>query len=156
MVIEVSAVGVCGTDLHIVEGEFAPSLPVLPGHEFAGVVVALGAEAGPARHGVRIGERMAASPELHCFACSFCRDGRFNVDSSGVVRTPMGDSISGAMTARTAATTRSAISGMLGSIPLDRFETPSDVPGVVSCPASPSAFCITGQSIAGDDGVWFS
>lgn len=39
-----AACGICGTDLHILEGEFAPSLPIIPGHEFAGVVVATGAD----------------------------------------------------------------------------------------------------------------
>lgn len=41
-VVQVAAVGLCGTDLHILQGEFAPSLPLIPGHEFAGVVVATG------------------------------------------------------------------------------------------------------------------
>ena len=40
VVVQVAACGICGTDLHILEGEFAPSLPIVPGHEFAGVVVA--------------------------------------------------------------------------------------------------------------------
>ena len=30
VVVEVAACGLCGTDLHILEGEFAPSLPVIP------------------------------------------------------------------------------------------------------------------------------
>ncbi len=34
VVIGVSACGLCGTDLHILHGEHAPSLPVVPGHEF--------------------------------------------------------------------------------------------------------------------------
>ena len=36
VVVEVAACGICGTDLHIADGEFAPTLPVMPGHEFAG------------------------------------------------------------------------------------------------------------------------
>ncbi|WP_031101719.1 alcohol dehydrogenase catalytic domain-containing protein, partial [Streptomyces sp. NRRL S-15] len=42
VVIKVSACGLCGTDLHILQGEFAPTLPIIPGHEFAGEIVALG------------------------------------------------------------------------------------------------------------------
>ena len=42
VVVEVAACGICGTDLHILEGEFAPTLPIMPGHEFAGTVVAVG------------------------------------------------------------------------------------------------------------------
>jgi len=44
VVVEVAACGLCGTDLHILQGEFAPTLPVIPGHEFAGTVAAVGAE----------------------------------------------------------------------------------------------------------------
>jgi hypothetical protein len=34
VIVEVAACGLCGTDLHILDGEFAPSLPIIPGHEF--------------------------------------------------------------------------------------------------------------------------
>ncbi len=78
VVVEVGAVGVCGTDLHILGGEFAPSLPVVPGHEFAGTVVALGPGVEPGS-GVAVGDRVAVSPELYCTECRFCRQGRFNL-----------------------------------------------------------------------------
>ena len=39
VIIEVAASGICGTDLHILEGEFAPSLPIIPGHEFSGKII---------------------------------------------------------------------------------------------------------------------
>jgi threonine dehydrogenase-like Zn-dependent dehydrogenase len=42
LVVRVTACGICGTDLDILEGEFAPTLPIFPGHEFAGAVVAVG------------------------------------------------------------------------------------------------------------------
>ena len=41
VVVEVAACGLCGTDLHILQGEFAPTLPIIPGHEFAGTVAAV-------------------------------------------------------------------------------------------------------------------
>ena len=40
VIVEVAACGLCGTDLHILQGEFAPTLPIVPGHEFSGTVVA--------------------------------------------------------------------------------------------------------------------
>ena len=43
VVLAVAGCGICGTDLHIADGQFAPTLPVVPGHEFAGEVVAVGA-----------------------------------------------------------------------------------------------------------------
>ena len=42
VIIEVAAAGICGTDLHILEGEFAPSLPIIPGHEFSGKIIEIG------------------------------------------------------------------------------------------------------------------
>ncbi|GAB3957158.1 hypothetical protein GCM10027614_71840 [Micromonospora vulcania] len=44
VVVRVAACGLCGTDLHILQGEFAPTLPVVPGHEFAGEVAAVGTD----------------------------------------------------------------------------------------------------------------
>ena len=42
LVIQVMASGICGTDLHIFRGEYLGSYPVIPGHEFSGVIVAVG------------------------------------------------------------------------------------------------------------------
>ena len=75
VVIAVAACGICGTDLHILEGEFAPSLPIVPGHEFAGTVVALGADVT----GLMVGARVAADPSLYCHECHYCRLGRDNL-----------------------------------------------------------------------------
>lgn len=75
VVVQVAACGLCGTDLHILQGEFAPSLPLVPGHEFAGTVVAYG-------HGVTglaLGDRVAVDPSLYCNACHYCRIGRNNL-----------------------------------------------------------------------------
>ena len=36
MLIEVHAAGICGTDLHIFEGEYEAQYPLIPGHEFSG------------------------------------------------------------------------------------------------------------------------
>ena len=75
VVVEVTACGLCGTDLHILQGEFAPSLPVIPGHEFAGVVAA----AGPGTTGLAEGDRVAVDPSLFCHECHYCRIGRGNL-----------------------------------------------------------------------------
>ena len=53
IVIKVSHCGVCGTDLHIVAGEFPAAKKLIMGHEFAGVV----SEIGSAVHHVRVGDR---------------------------------------------------------------------------------------------------
>jgi 2-desacetyl-2-hydroxyethyl bacteriochlorophyllide A dehydrogenase len=75
VVVRVDGCGLCGTDLHILEGEFAPTLPVIPGHEFAGVVVALGADVTE----VTVGDRVAVDPGLFCGECHYCRIGRGNL-----------------------------------------------------------------------------
>ncbi len=77
VVVRVAGCGICGTDLHIADGEFAPSLPVVPGHEFAGEVVAVGT-AVEASDGVRVGDRVAVDPSLYCGECRACRRGRGN------------------------------------------------------------------------------
>ena len=77
LVIQVGACGICGTDVHIADGEFPPTpYPIIPGHEFAGRVVARGeGVAGDWREG----ERVAVDPSLFCGHCPACRGGRGNL-----------------------------------------------------------------------------
>jgi 2-desacetyl-2-hydroxyethyl bacteriochlorophyllide A dehydrogenase len=75
VVVDVAACGLCGTDLHILQGEFAPTLPVIPGHEFAGVIAEVGADVTE----VAVGDRVAVDPSLYCFECRYCRSGRNNL-----------------------------------------------------------------------------
>lgn len=75
VVIEVAAVGICGTDLHIFEGEFAPKLPIVPGHEMSGKIVALGKDVTE----FKIGDEVAIDPSLHCGECFYCRRARGNL-----------------------------------------------------------------------------
>jgi len=75
VVVEVAACGICGTDLHILDGEFAPTLPVIPGHEFSGRVVALGADVTE----LSVGDAVAVDPSVYCNECHFCRQGRGNL-----------------------------------------------------------------------------
>ena len=76
MVVEVGACGLCGTDLHLIDGESPlATYPLVPGHEFGGTVVARGKGVDvPA-----IGQRVAVDPNTHCGACHFCRSGRANL-----------------------------------------------------------------------------
>ncbi|SCK44851.1 2-desacetyl-2-hydroxyethyl bacteriochlorophyllide A dehydrogenase [Streptomyces sp. WMMB 714] len=75
VVVDVAACGLCGTDLHILQGEFAPSLPLVPGHEFAGEVVGVGSEVSE----VAVGDRVAVDPSLYCYECRYCRTGHNNL-----------------------------------------------------------------------------
>ena len=90
VVLRVGACGVCGTDLHILAGEFPPTpYPIVPGHEAAGTVSAVGS----AVVGLREGDRVAIDPSLFCGACHYCRLGRGNLcERWGAI----GDTVDGA------------------------------------------------------------
>ena len=74
VVVKPAAVGICGTDLHIMDGEFAPALPIVPGHEFAGEIVAVGAGVT----GYAVGDQVAVDPSLYCGHCYYCKRARGN------------------------------------------------------------------------------
>ncbi len=77
VLIQVSACAVCRTDLHVVDGELArPKLPLVPGHEIIGRVVALGAGAGRYKPGDRVGVPWLG---WTCGSCAYCRAGRENL-----------------------------------------------------------------------------
>jgi 2-desacetyl-2-hydroxyethyl bacteriochlorophyllide A dehydrogenase len=86
VVIEVAAVGVCGTDTHVFDGEFeGTTFPLVPGHEATGTVVAIGEGV---RH-VEVGDHVAINPSTSCGECEFCLNGKANLcrfwDGLGVV-----------------------------------------------------------------------
>jgi propanol-preferring alcohol dehydrogenase len=77
VLLRVLACGVCRTDLHILDGELAqPRLPLIPGHEVVGVVVALGQDVERLRAGDRVGVPWLG---WTCGECDFCLRGRENL-----------------------------------------------------------------------------
>ena len=84
LVIRVAACGICGTDLHIIDGDSPLArYPVVPGHEFAGEIVALGSNVVPrgesAEASLRVGSRVAVDPNITCGHCEACRTGHENL-----------------------------------------------------------------------------
>jgi alcohol dehydrogenase/L-iditol 2-dehydrogenase len=77
VLLQVAAVGVCGTDVHVWQGEHRHMRgPVVLGHEFAGVVAAV----GPGVSDVQVGERVVSETAAFvCGACIYCRSGNYNV-----------------------------------------------------------------------------
>ena len=77
----VKAVSICGTDSHLVRGDYAgfwpPAYPFIPGHEWAGEVVALGENA--ATHGWSVGDRVSGTSHDACGFCRACIEGRYNL-----------------------------------------------------------------------------
>lgn len=77
----VDSTAICGTDLHIYEGKFPgrwpKQYPFIPGHEWAGSVVAVGP--GADRLGWRVGDRVAGTSHAGCGYCRMCVVGRYTL-----------------------------------------------------------------------------
>jgi 2-desacetyl-2-hydroxyethyl bacteriochlorophyllide A dehydrogenase len=75
-IVAVDLCGVCGTDLHVLDGDYAVvKYPMIPGHEFGGTVVAVGS----AVRDLTVGQRVAVDPMDYCDACANCRAGWTNM-----------------------------------------------------------------------------
>jgi len=69
VLIKVAAAGICGTDLHIFHGEYEATYPLIPGHEFSGIVAGIGE--GVQRY--KLGDRVTADPNIPCNRCPACQ-----------------------------------------------------------------------------------
>jgi propanol-preferring alcohol dehydrogenase len=76
ILIDVAACGVCRTDLHILDGDLRGALPIVPGHEIVGRVLARGPDAAGFREGDRVGVPWLGGA---CGRCRYCREGRENL-----------------------------------------------------------------------------
>ncbi len=74
VIVKVSQVGICGTDLHIYRNEYMSAFPVIAGHEFVGRVVDTGSQVTS----IKVGERVSVDPNLYCGDCYFCRQEQSN------------------------------------------------------------------------------
>lgn len=76
LIVAVLGAGICGTDIHLLDGELPyDRYPIVPGHEFYGEVVDVGA--GVDRR--LIGRMVTADPNMPCRSCAECRRGRVNL-----------------------------------------------------------------------------
>jgi threonine dehydrogenase-like Zn-dependent dehydrogenase len=71
VLLKVSAVGICGSDIKILEGKHHYKENTVLGHEFCGTVVEIGSHVSH----VKVGDRVAIDPNIRCGFCSFCRMG---------------------------------------------------------------------------------
>ena len=82
--IHVQQIGICGSDIHVWHGShpFTP-YPVIQGHEFMGIVEAIGpgVENAPP-----VGTKVTALPQIVCGHCNPCKKGRFNICENLKVR----------------------------------------------------------------------
>lgn len=75
VVVKIKYCGVCGTDVHIFDGEKGSAEvnpPVILGHEFSGDVVKLGASVTRFKEG----DRVSVDPNVYCGKCYFCANGK--------------------------------------------------------------------------------
>jgi 2-desacetyl-2-hydroxyethyl bacteriochlorophyllide A dehydrogenase len=76
VVLQIDGCGICGTDIHLIDGELPyQPYPLIPGHEFAGTVVAAGSDVTEFAEG----DRVAADPNIFCGECHYCSIGRDNL-----------------------------------------------------------------------------
>ena len=74
--VAVKASGLCGSDIHIMEGKVPTvTLPFIPGHEMAGEVVRLGSDAA----GLNMGDHVVSLIDITCGSCRFCLKSRSNL-----------------------------------------------------------------------------
>ncbi len=125
VLLAVEATGICGTDLHIIAGEYPCWPPVILGHEFVGRIAVVGRGV----QGYTVGDRIASLPYArYCGVCRHCRNGEYGqcdqrrsygsgvnggfaeymaVRSSGLYRLPENvDFVPGSMTEPLACVTR--------------------------------------------------
>jgi propanol-preferring alcohol dehydrogenase len=76
VLVQVSACGICRTDLHVIDGDIPACYPVIPGHEIVGRVMALGSGVT----GFAMGDRVGIPWLGHtCGTCEYCRGGQENL-----------------------------------------------------------------------------
>lgn len=71
--VRVEAAAVCATDLEVLNGKIAANFPLIPGHEWSGVVEAAGSE----QDAHWIGKRVIGSNDVVCLTCDACRSGNW-------------------------------------------------------------------------------
>jgi threonine dehydrogenase-like Zn-dependent dehydrogenase len=78
LLLRVELCGICGSDLHIFEGDRPRPYPMIQGHEFVGTVAAIG-ERARERNRVDVGDRVTVEVLVPCQTCSWCRAGTYNL-----------------------------------------------------------------------------
>ncbi len=73
VLVKVKAAAVCATDLEVLDGNIPASYPLIPGHEWSGIVEEAGS--GEDRHW--IGKRVVGSNDVVCLKCDACRSGNW-------------------------------------------------------------------------------
>ncbi len=71
--IKVKAAAICATDLEVLDGNIPANYPLIPGHEWSGIVDAVGSE----KYNHWLGKRVIGSSDIVCLTCDACRSGNW-------------------------------------------------------------------------------
>lgn len=82
VLVEITHIGICGTDLHIYKGSRKVNFPLVAGHEAIGIVKAIGK--GVTKH--KVGDRVVLDPNWVCGSCEFCQSGHKNLCQSKILK----------------------------------------------------------------------
>lgn len=123
VVVDTRACGVCGSDVFLQKGGFSSTMPIVPGHEAAGVV----SEVGPGVDTVKAGQPVALYYIDYCGECRMCLAGRVNMCLA--VRR-MGVEFNGAFAERVVLAAKSVI-------PVDLADDPADIAVLTDAVATP-------------------
>ncbi len=83
VVVQVAYCGVCGTDVHIFNGDggsFEVNPPLVPGHEFSGII----SEVGENVDDLKVGDHVTGDPNIMCGECYYCRSGQENFCTNNI------------------------------------------------------------------------
>jgi threonine dehydrogenase-like Zn-dependent dehydrogenase len=128
VLVKVAAVGICGSDLEVLDGRRPAAYvryPVVPGHEWAGRVLA----AGPGVDGLAPGDPVVAEGLRACGVCDRCAEGRTNICTAAYAET--GFTRPGALAERLVVP-----AGLLHRLPADRPLEPAALLEPAACVAS--------------------
>lgn len=75
VLVQVKAAGICGSDIHKMQSSWKYELPMVMGHEFSGVIEAIGENVKE----VKLGDRVAVAPLIPCHECEYCRAGKYQL-----------------------------------------------------------------------------
>lgn len=75
VLVKVKAAGICGSDIHKMQNEWKYDLPMVMGHEFSGIIEAVGAEVKT----LSVGDRVAIAPLIPCHKCTYCQSGKYQL-----------------------------------------------------------------------------
>lgn len=130
VLLRVASGGICGTDPHILHGVYPANFPIIPGHEYVGVVEEVGGEAA----GFRPGDHVAVDPNIVCNTCAFCRRGKSHLCKNLIA---LGVNISGGF-------------AEFCAVPASQcYHLPEDFPLAHAALTEPVSCCLRGMDLAG-------